>query len=657
MTLSRQLMLSGLLILIFLFAGMITFVVRNTQTFLNGQLASHSQDTATALGLTLSSIMINNDKITAGRIVDAVWDRGYYRTIRLEDSTGAIITERTSPIKVYGIPSWFINLLDLSTVPKEAMIMSGWNKVGKVYVESNPGFAYTQIWVTFIDSLEWFLVSAFIAFVLGSMLLFIILRPLRAITAQAIAICNQQFPIQENLPWTIDLRLVVEAMNIMSGRLMRLFQEQAKTSELLREQAFKDPITKLGNRRYFDIQFDYILQDPEKRSEGGLMLIEVKDFKAYNEKYGHLEGDLLLQNIAKALETAVRPVEGGLVAQAKGASLFVILPNKARETVLEVAENISKAFGNFLNQGLSKVLEVAYIGVVLFTPQDAKAAILSKADMALSKAQHEGANRWALMEEVQAGAVQGATQWAAIFEQVIQHKQVNLYFQEAQLFPSQISGQISEKSPKLYEILMRLRSSEGTQIPAGVFMPMAERLNQITALDTLVLQQVIERITQSDGEYAFCVNLSPRVLEDQNFKNNFFAQLKSLGKKASHVIVELPEYGVINQIDSTREFFLKVSALGAKTSIDHYGKSFSSFSYLYNLKLSYLKIDGGFIKNIHENEENQFFVRSLVDIAHSLGICVIAEGVEIQAEYDALLPLKVDGAQGYYISKPAELVL
>jgi len=279
MTLARQIALSGIFILLCLFIGMLTFVVKNTQSFLDQQLASHSQDTATALGLCLTLTMKNNDVVTASRIVDAIWDRGYYKSIEIQASNGTPLVSREMEVTVNAVPEWFIEFLNLHTEKKEALIMDGWRKVGKVSIVSNPGFAYEQIWLTFINSLEWLLLTGVMATVLGGFLLYIILRPLRAITAQAAAICNQQFLIQKTLPWTIDLRQVVVAINNMSLRLKTIFEEQAKTSEQLREQAYTDPLTHLGNRRFFDLQLDHLLKEASAQTSGVLLLIEIQGFK------------------------------------------------------------------------------------------------------------------------------------------------------------------------------------------------------------------------------------------------------------------------------------------------------------------------------------------------------------------------------------------
>lgn len=649
MTLSRQLILSGLALLLILFVGMLTYVVRNTELFLSQQLSSHSQDTATALGVALTFTMKNSDVVAASRIVDAVWDRGYYSSIEVLSTNDAPILQRFAPTKVYNVPEWFINLLHLDTEKKEALIMDGWLKVGKVIVESNPGFAYQQIWSTFIESLKWLLLTSLIAVVLGGFLLYIILKPLKAITSQAIAICNQQFPIQKSLPWTMDLRQVVEAMNNMSGRLKGIFEEQAETSEKLREQAYKDPLTGLGNRRYFDLQLDFLLQDKEKSTEGVLLLIEINGFKEYNETFGYPEGDRLLVNVANTIKEMCLPYEDAIVTHAKGASFFVIMPNKVKSVGEGVADNLINQFKEFNLKNLSHAKNVGHVGVTTFKPSDPRREVISRVDMALRAAQTQGDNRWHSVD-VKAHETHAATDWGVIFEKVLQNNQMILHFQETVLW---IHNKTLQN--KLYETLMRIYLDDKNVITAGVFMPMAEQLNFMGALDKLAIQTVINRIVKGDDNLLYFVNISPSALDDDEFKKWLLEQIKPLGKRAAQIAIELPEQAVVSRIEKVREFYRKISDLGARTSIDHYGKSFTSFSYLYNLKLNYLKIDGGFIRNININEENQFFIRSLVEIARSLDIFVIAESVETAEELEVLKQLRVDGVQGYYVGKPTDL--
>lgn len=646
MTLTKQLLLSGMIVLLCLFVGTNYYVVRNTQSFINDQLASHSQDTATALGLSLTLIMKNEDVVTASRIVDAVWDRGYYRLIEVQVANGSPLVTRSNDVKVYEVPEWFINLLAIEIVKKEAWIMDGWRKVGKVVIESNPGFAYRQIWLTFIDSLKWLLMTSAMAAILGGMLLYIILRPLRAITEQAMQICNQQFITQTRLPWTVDLRQVAQAMNTMSTRLKNLFEEQAKTTEHLREQAYTDPVTKLANRSYFDLQFDYILHDQEISATGILLLIELANFKEYNEKFGFQAGDHLLQNTAHMLANICPPSEKVIITHAKGASFFIILVGKTEEFVQELAAKICATFKEFVSKQLANMAVIGNVGMAAFKAGDTKKNILSQADLSLRAAQAQGANCWHGMVNMQQQAL-SSSEWASVFATVASENKIVLHYQPIKLW--------HEPERAYYETLMRLNLSNGQLIAAGIFMPMAEQLGQIITLDKLAIENVINRIMISASDEQYFINLSPSSLDDEHFKKWLLNKMSSLGKKASQLIIELPEYGAVHRLQKMREFFLKFSSFGGKTAIDHYGKNFNSFSYLFNLKLNYLKIDGSFVKNLHQCPENQFFIRALVKIAHSLDIYVIAEAVEGEEEYQILKELGVDGAQGYFVGKPTEL--
>lgn len=651
MTLSRQLMLSGLALLLMLFIGILSFSVKNSQVFFSEQLRSHSQDTATALGLTLTLTTKENDVVLANRIVDAVWDRGYYSLIEVQSSSGAVIVERKMQSKVYNVPHWLIELVPLNTARQEALIMDGWKKIGKVVVESNPGFAYSQIWATLVAAAKWLLLTAVIAMLLGGMLLYIILRPLNAITAQAIAICNQEFPVQTRLPWTLDLRKVVEAMNNMSSRLKKLFEEQAETSARLREQAYKDPVTQLANRRYFDLQIDYLLKNPEEGKKGVLLLVEIHDFKKINDQYGYQEGDRLLIVVAQSIQEACKGQENSIITHAKGASFFVILPNKTKAVGEAVASAICTIFDELHERNLSPVQNIGHIGLTVFSPGEPKKEVISRADMALRAAQVAGDNGWHI-DDLQVSQVHAATEWHGIFEDAIQHDGVMLNYQKTILLDER---RVEEK--KLYETLMRLRGEKGEMLPASVFMPMAEQFGFMGVLDQAVIRKVVENILKGDEKIVYFVNLSPSTLDHIQAQKWILGQIKSLGGRANQIAIEMPEHAVVHRLEATRVFYREAALLGARTSIDHYGNSFSSFSYLYNLKLNYLKLDGGFVRGIHNSEGNQFFIRSLVDIAHSLDIYIIAVSVETKEEYDTLLQLRVDGIQGAYLGRPSDVII
>lgn len=647
MTLGRQLILSGLLVLFGLFIGMIVFTINNTQTFLNHQLASHSQDTATVLGLSLTHAMEENDTIIASRMVDSIWDRGYYRNIEVESLNGAPIVSKSMPVKVEGVPSWFINTLKLQTQKEEALIQAGWRQAGKVYVESNPGFAYKQIWSVFTQSLVWFCVIAVFALGLGLFMLHIILKPLREVTKQAYAICNQQFLIQEKLPWTIDLKQVVLAMNNMSSRLKLVFEEQTKATEALREQAFESPVTGLGNRRFFDMALKNFTSE-DKHTGGVLLLVELQNFKQYNDEHGYEKGDELLKKTALTIQQACEKQEGAQLSHMGGAGFGIILPNKSATVAQAVATDILKAFADYKHQEISTQSDVGHIGICEFMPTEEPSEILSSADIALRAAQSSGPNQLSIHKHSHEEHTKGAREWAALFDAAVAAKDITLYFQ-----PFDVFGPIQER--RFYEALIRMKDETGNLMPAGQFMPMAEHLHKVPELDRLVIEKICERIQTDVEPREYSINLSASSLDEEDFRKFLIRQIKNLGKKAQRLMVELPEYGVLHRVDLVSDLFKQLKNMGAQTVIDHFGQNFTSFGYLHSISLSYLKIDGSFVRDLPHNEENQFFIRSLIGIAHSLDVKVIAEAVETDEELQILKKLKVDGLQGYLIGKPGQL--
>tara|TARA_R110002110_G_scaffold383245_2_gene594630 strand:+ start:80438 stop:82354 length:1917 start_codon:yes stop_codon:yes gene_type:complete len=636
-------------VLLGLFIGMMSFVSNNTQTFLDKQLTKNAKDTATSLGLSLSLAMVDKemDVPIASRIVDAVWDSGYYQKIIVVGQNNEVLLERKLNVKFYSVPEWFIEHFKLPVKESSAQIQSGWLQFGTVIVQSNPGFAYEQIWKTFIQSLRWLLLTAVVALILGGGLLFIILKPLRSVTKQAAAICNQQF-VEEELPWTIDLRRVVDAMNKMSRRLKKIFEEQAKTTEALREQAFVNPVSKLGNRRYFDINFEHLLSEKDSTYSGIAILFEVFEFKQYNDKHGYEAGDDLLRQVAKNIDDYSKTIENRLISHLGGASFILICPNKAEEFGVASAQELAKTFSLMKGKGLCQEDNIIHMGLSHFSTAQSKTEVLSQLDMALRQAQSKGENSWHFLRAEKGTPTRGAREWDQVFTQVVEQNKIKLHFQPTKL--------LQHPELKVYEVLMRIQIDENPLLNAGRFMPMAERLNRVTDLDRVIVKNVLT-LAQSKLQHAnFSINISPSSLDNTQFIMWLLAELKRMGKDAQKIIIELPEYGVVRRVAAVREFFAHVSALGAKTSIDNYGKSFGSFAYLNNLRLDYLKIHGSFIRNIHENSDNQFFIRSLVEIARSLDILIIAESVETEEECSMLEQMKVDGLQGYYIGRPGDLI-
>lgn len=645
MTLSRQLIIIGIVLFLLMFIGTFVVSVNNTRNYIAAQLASHAQDTATSLGLSLSPPMQGNDVPTMTSMVDAIFDRGYYREIEVVSINGKQLIKRDLPVRIEDVPQWFVKLIPLETPEGKALVMVGWQQAASVSVRSNPGIAYAKLWQSTLGTFLWFLGSLVATLIVGLVALRFVLKPLKAVEDQARAICNREFPVQKTLPWARELRSVVEAMNKMTIKVRDMFEEQVRASERLRAQAYMDPVTGLANRHYFDTHLQHLLRSPDEFSAGVLLLIELSDFKHYNEQRGYAAGDRLMREVGIALGKICQQ-EQGTIARLGGADFAILVPNASAGETERIAEQISSALYSLHDQGLTESEGAGHIGVATFRGHETVAEFLSEADMALRAAQAKGPNAWHLYEggDLRRADIHEAGYWVERLHKVISDKSIVLCFQPVR--------RCSDNALIHNEILLRIKEPDGKLLSAGIFIPMAEKLGLSVELDKLVVSRLIgifEAGGVEDGRFA--VNLSADAVCDSVFVEWLCGELQRVPAFAERFMIELSERGAVGQLEALRYLAERVDALSVKVSLDHFGRGFSSFGYLSNLKVDYLKVDGSFIHGIDQNKENQFFVQTLAKIAHGLDIKIIAEFVETQQEWEMLQSMEVDGGQGYWLGE------
>ena len=649
MTLLRQLTIVIVTLFLLLFAGTLLLSISNTRDYLNEQLRTISQDTATSLGLSLTPPMAVKDMAVVDRMVSAMSDSGYYREVSVSDVEGKPLISRTQQVNLGDVPQWFVDRVPLATPVGEALIMAGWQQAGTVRVVANPGYAYSALWANAVESFWWFLSASTLTFLLGLLALHFILRPLREVEMQARAICNREYPVQKKLPWTLELRSVVEAMNRMSRKVKEMFEEQAATVDRLREENYRDATTGLANRAFFDMQLKKLSENPDEVVSGALLLLELINFKDYNDKHGFEAGDDLLRNAAGLIGAVSksRPEVESFTARLAGANFAVMLKHVSEQEALEFARQIANDLPRFKERGFTDTEEVGHVGIAIFHGQSA-GELLSAADTALRAAQTLGPNAVHIQESQTLGAAgtRSATQWRDILQKAIADASVKLQFQP-------VKDAANADRILHYELLMRLLGDDGELIPAGIFVPMAKRFGMLRDLDKIAVSNAFAYL-EAAGYMGIplAINLFPASVQDTLFVDWLCGELTAKPEAARMVQFEVAEYGVVENLHALRDFIQRLAQTGARLGLDHFGRGFSSFGYLSTLKIDYLKIDGSYMHDIESNKNNQFFVESIIKIAHGLDIQVIAESVESQEEWDTLATLRVDGVQGYGVGRP-----
>lgn len=648
MSLLRQLALIISALFLLVFAGTLVISVNNTRIYLIEQMQSHAQDTATSLALSLKPPIEQQDWPTVNSMVDAIFDRGYYREMIILSTEGKALLERQLPVRIEGVPQWFIRLIPLKTPQGEALVTVGWKQTGKVLVRSHPGYAYNKLWRSAIKTFWWFVASWVIVMLLVIAVLRYALASLRAIEQQALAISAREFPTLEKLPWTRELRSVVTAMNKMSTKVKRMLDEQMELTEKVRGEAYRDPVTGLANQRYFETRLRYLLDTPDEFPRGALLLIELADFKAYNDRHGLKVGDELLKETARLLEQTCSNAGKYIVARLGGANFIVMVQITVPQEAQLLGEKICHELVQLYTRGLADTLRVGHVGIAYYNSGQTTTDLFSEADTALRAAQNKGPNTWYMYDRTvsEKRKIHSATHWQKILKHVIDTRDITLFFQP-------VLSCVNNKTLLHYEIFTRIAEENGTLVPATVFMPMAERIGIVCDFDKLVVESVLAYLSaKAQSDEIVAINVSPTSVHDPAFNDWLYRLLKDSPGAAKRMIFEATEYGCAAKPDSLRHFVDRVRSAGSQFSLDHFGVGFASFGYLRDLKLDYIKIDGSYIRQLQQNKDNQFFIRALTEIAHGLDIKVIAVSVEDQKDWDVLKDLYVDGVQGYLVGEP-----
>ncbi len=650
MTLYRQLLIFTFVLFLILFTCTWIIKLQSTRSFLENQLESHAQDTATSLGLSISPFIAENDIATIETMINVVFDRGYYRLIRLADLDEKPLVERSLEVVINDVPAWFIRAIPLKTPNASTLITAGWNQKGSLYVESHPGYAYKTLWETTSNITKAFGIIGLIALALGALGLRLLLLPLQRVEQQAKDLCQREYTFQKKLPRTRELRQVVVAMNSMTGKVKQMFDEQVQVAENLRKNAYIDTLTGLGNRRYLQSQVKARMDSAEASVKGALLLVQVHNLLEINQEKGYQRGNQLLQKIAECIRHLTQHLRNAALSHLSGSSFAIFLPDITEEDARQVAAALASGFTNLAIEDIGYPENVAHVGGVSYDKVTPLKQLLSEADQVLRSAQNKGPNIW-LIEPSSAESAdsRGEQEWKQVLDQVLINKEIILFSQTIALSDN-------PKQSMHKELLARIMLPTGQILNAGLFIPLAERLRCISYIDKLVLEQAMHITTGKLNTNELAVNISPSSLKDPSFISWLLFNLQILPPEAPKFIFEFAEFNATQDLATIQDFAVKVKALGHCIGLDHFGQSFANFGYLKSLQPKYVKIDKAFTDELkNEDSDSHFFIGSLASVAHSLDILVIAEGVENEQQYQTLCGLNIDGIQGYYIDKPTRL--
>ncbi|MGD8311788.1 MAG: EAL domain-containing protein [Gammaproteobacteria bacterium] len=425
--------------------------------------------------------------------------------------------------------------------------------------------------------------------------------------------------------------------------------------KMLRRLADYDPLTGLPNRRYFSQELeDEIARVREGGKTSALLFIDLDQFKYINDTLGHAAGDRVLVQAACCLSGNLR--ENDLIARFGGDEFTVVLRDINRENAAQLVEDLMKLMQDiqFIEDGQSFSV-LCSIGVTMldsgrFSPDE----VLSQADFACHEAKARGRNRFHF-HELSSSEKRRMTVdmgWSQRIKKALRDDRMLLHYQPI--------IDIVTGHPAMYEVLLRMRDDRGNIIPPAAFMPAANRFGLMVDIDHLVIRRAMEslaRFRNQGHDIKFTLNLSGHAFNDTRLVGFIRENLEKNGLDPTMVILEITEQVAVRHLVQARGLIQEIMALGCRFALDDFGAGFSSFNYLKHLPVDYIKIDGGFIKNMASDRVDQAMVKSIIQIAKAVGKQTIAEYVQDSETLTMLNDLGVNYAQGFYIGKPAETLL
>jgi len=433
------------------------------------------------------------------------------------------------------------------------------------------------------------------------------------------------------------------------------YSEQKSAEERILYLAEHDSLTNLINRRRFQEELDkriaYALRYHEN---GALLFIDLDQFKYINDSYGHQYGDEFLIDISRRLHLGLRKTD--ILGRLGGDEFGIIIPHTDAKQAMQVAqgllETLSEQTYNF-NGTIHH--SSASIGIVMF-PQQGHVTndLLAKADAAMYRAKNEGRAKYHLFNEDdnELWNMQNKIHWEDRIRWALANDRFVLFYQPV--------ARLSDMRVTHYEVLLRMISQENELIPPSAFLDTAERFGLISEIDRWVLRNAIRAQTEykARGRHvSLAINISGRHFGSDDIYTLVKQYMAEFDADPSSFIFEVTETEAVENLSNARRFIEKLQKIGCRFALDDFGIGFSSFHYLRNLPVNFVKIDGSFVRNLHINKEDRVFTKAMVDLAKGLNITCIAEFVENVEIVKILRDLGVHSGQGYYLARPAALTL
>lgn len=477
-------------------------------------------------------------------------------------------------------------------------------------------------------------------YVFAFMLIMLLLtRRLQGLTRRVIEFSERMAIRQPMIEQKDELKILEERFKLLANAIK-------SETEALEYQASHDPLTDLPNRKMLNERLQSVLlRSKVNQSPLVLMISDLNHFKEINDTLGHHIGDLVLQQAAERLYNTVR--KSDTVARLGGDEFSILLPDTSLDEAIIIAHNINDVFGiPFITEGHNLNVGISIGMAESPTHGDDVNILVQRADVAMYDAKRSK-KIYAIYDPDKDTHNVSKLELMSELRESIENQSIDLYYQCKQdIKTGRIIGA---------EALLRWHHYERGFIQPDEIIPLAEQTGLIKPLTDLVIRNAIQQCaTWHNNGYAISVsiNISVHCLHDNLLANALRKYLREYRLPAQYCILEITESDIMVDPIRAKHILTEIDSIGAHISIDDFGTGYSSLAYLKQLPVREIKIDKSFVMEMDKDENDKVIIRTIIDLAHNLGLCVVAEGVESETTLALLRTLGCNTAQGYYLGRP-----
>lgn len=426
-----------------------------------------------------------------------------------------------------------------------------------------------------------------------------------------------------------------------------LEKDKQELTDQIRKISYVDEVTELGNHRFFKAEFQVRLHNHEEDESGLFILLS---FVEGDEDDELIVDDDCLKQITHVIRQYANEIPHALVARLHDCDFALLLPNQTRSETDKICKTIIHQLEKIVFDKTSIREHFVDIGISIYKQGFDYYKIMAEADMALRNAQLQGGNNWFMFgESLPENKVRGHMKWRSFLQRILDRRQLQLYGQKVNYFTSE--------SNKYREVLVRIEDGKDI-LTAESFLPMASSCGLATAFDRQVVDSVIKHCLYQDGHkknHIYSINLFISSLLDEQFVSWFVEKFSSYPELSKSIEIEITENNIIQHLAVLTPVINRFAEIGIHCCVEHFGSLDQNLAYLEILPIKRVKVDRRIVFDIHKNEQQQLLLKTMMVNLKSKDIKVIAEGVEFKEDAEYIQRAGLDGAQGFYFSKPKRL--